>query len=177
MKINRNISKNSLILCKLTKIWVMSYPYRKYYKSPLGWLELVSNDRALLSLHFVEIRQFGNRTNPILDFTVFQLKEYFAGKRKQFDIPLEPLGTPFQQAVWKTVSEIPFGQVITYHQIAEKTGISHSDRASGAAVARNPVAIIIPCHRVIGSDDSLTGYAGGIWRKEWLLKHEGFLLF
>jgi methylated-DNA-[protein]-cysteine S-methyltransferase len=164
------------ILCKLTKNWVMNHLYKKYYKSPIGWLELIANDHALLSLHFAEGRSYGHRTNPVLQFAVYQLKEYFSGKRKDFDLPIEPKGTPFQESVWAQISIISFGQVSSYHQIAERICRAQSDRAVGSSVAKNPLAIIIPCHRVLGSDDALTGYAGGIWRKEWLLRHEGYLL-
>ena len=105
--------------------------------------------------------------------TVEQLNEYFAGKRKKFDINIEQEGTEFQNKVWNELIKIPFGKTVAYNNIAKVLGNTKSIRAVGAANGKNQISIIVPCHRVIGSDGSLTGYAGGLWRKEWLLKHEG----
>ncbi len=102
-----------------------------------------------------------------------QLKEYFAGDRKDFDLPLSPNGTDFQQRVWKELESIPWGQTTSYMKIAEAVGTRLTIRAVGGANGKNPIAIIIPCHRVISTDGKLTGYAGGLWRKQWLLEHEG----
>ena len=95
--------------------------------------------------------------------------------RRAFDLPLDLHGTDFQRRVWRQLRTIPYGQIITYQEIANAIDKPQAVRAVGAANARNPISIIVPCHRVIGSDGSLTGYGGGIWRKEWLLKHEGCL--
>jgi methylated-DNA-[protein]-cysteine S-methyltransferase len=108
---------------------------------------------------FIEIRQ--------------QLDAYFAGKRKTFDIPLSLKGTVFQLEVWKALQELPYGSTISYGALAKRIGRPRAVRALGAAVGRNPVSILVPCHRVVGSDGSLTGYAGGVERKEWLLHREG----
>lgn len=101
-----------------------------------------------------------------------QLHEYFNKTRKQFDVPLNPQGTPFQKQVWNELLTVPFGKTISYHQLSLKLGNEKVIRAAANANSKNPVAILIPCHRVIGSDGSLTGYAGGLWRKQWLLDFE-----
>lgn len=103
---------------------------------------------------------------------VDQLAEYFEGKRTHFELKLNPEGTEFQKKVWKKLEEIPFGKTISYQQIANQLGDPKVIRAAASANGKNPIAIIIPCHRVIGSDGSLTGYAGGLHRKKWLLEHE-----
>lgn len=102
-----------------------------------------------------------------------QLEQYFTGQRQRFELPLAPEGTPFQLAVLRALAEIPYGQTRTYADIARQLGQPKATRAVGAANRRNPLAIILPCHRVIGSDGSLTGYAGGLDAKRWLLRHEG----
>lgn len=103
---------------------------------------------------------------------VLQLQEYFAGERKEFDLKLNPQGTEFQQKVWKTLQEIPYGKTISYMELSLKVGDIKAIRAVAAANGKNPLWIVVPCHRVIGSDGSLTGYAGGLWRKKCLLDHE-----
>jgi methylated-DNA-[protein]-cysteine S-methyltransferase len=110
--------------------------------------------------------------HPLAIACSMELKEYFDGERIDFTVPLLPKGTMFQQMVWNELVKIPFGKKRTYNDIANAVGSSKMIRAVGSANARNPIAIIIPCHRVIGSDGSLTGYAGGLWRKQWLLEHE-----
>jgi methylated-DNA-[protein]-cysteine S-methyltransferase len=102
-----------------------------------------------------------------------QLEEYFAGRRTRFDLPLAPEGTPFQRRVWAALAEIPFGRTISYRQLACDVGAERAVRAVGGANGRNPLPIVLPCHRVIGADGSLTGFGGGIARKRWLLEHEG----
>ena len=102
-----------------------------------------------------------------------QLEDYFAGTLTVFDLPLGAEGTEFQRAVWRELSRLPYGTVASYGEIARRVGRPTGSRAVGAANGRNPIAIVVPCHRVIGADGTLTGYAGGLWRKEWLLAHEG----
>jgi methylated-DNA-[protein]-cysteine S-methyltransferase len=102
-----------------------------------------------------------------------QLDDYFAGRRTRFELPLAPVGTPFQQRVWSALAEIPFGATISYLELARVVGDARAVRAVGGANGRNPLPIVLPCHRVIGSDGSLTGFGGGIERKRWLLEHEG----
>jgi len=103
---------------------------------------------------------------------VKQIDEYFKGNRSKFLLNLDPAGTKFQRSVWRQLEKIPFGEVVSYGQIAEAIGNPRACRAVGNANGKNPISIIIPCHRVIGSDGRLTGYGGGLWRKEWLIKHE-----
>jgi methylated-DNA-[protein]-cysteine S-methyltransferase len=107
-----------------------------------------------------------------IESTVKQFEEYFEGKRTQFDLKLAPEGTEFQKKVWKQLQEIQFGKTLTYQQMANQLGNPKVIRAAASANGRNPISIVIPCHRVIGSDGSLTGYAGGLHRKKWLLEHE-----
>ncbi len=147
--------------------------------SPLGRLKLTAGPKALLKVSFTNksITDKSNAVkNDILDQTVRQLEEYFAGERTTFDLPLSPAGTQFQQKVWRILRDIPFGQTTTYGNISEKLGDSNAVRAVGTANGQNPIPIIIPCHRVLGSGQKMTGYSGGIDRKRWLLKHEGALL-
>lgn len=114
--------------------------------------------------------------HPLLQQAASQFDEYFAGRRREFALPLDPLGTAFQQRVWQVLLRIPMGRLSTYGEIARELGVPDAARAVGAAVGRNPVCIIVPCHRVIGSNGSLTGYAAGLPRKESLLRLEGALL-
>ena len=104
-----------------------------------------------------------------------QLTEYFAGQRREFDLPLAPAGTDFQRRVWELLREIPYGETVTYGELARRLGNPKSARAVGMACNRNPIAIVVPCHRVVGSTGSLTGYAGGLDAKAFLLKLEGVL--
>lgn len=104
---------------------------------------------------------------------VRQLEEYFAGERRDFDLRLAMRGTPLQKRVWQGLLKIPFGQTLTYGELARRVGVPKAARAVGAACGSNPVPLVVPCHRVIGGDGSLHGYGGGLWRKEFLLKHEG----
>lgn len=112
---------------------------------------------------------------PGLEETVQQLTEYFEGKRTEFDLKLNPQGTDFQKRVWEELQKIPYGKSISYLDLAKRLGDAKSIRAAASANGKNPLWIVVPCHRVIGSDGSLTGYAGGLWRKKWLLEHEGVL--
>jgi O-6-methylguanine DNA methyltransferase len=112
---------------------------------------------------------------PVLDNAIRQLREYFDGRRKKFDIPIRLAGTLFQQQVWNGLLKIPYGQTESYGSLAERLGKPSASRAVGHANGQNPISIIVPCHRVIGKDGSLTGYGGELWRKKWLLEHEGAL--
>ncbi len=105
-----------------------------------------------------------------------QLERYFAGEPVEFDVPLRAAGTPFQERVWAALREIPYGETVSYGELARRIGAPGASRAVGLANGRNPVAIVIPCHRVIGADGSLTGYGGGVGRKSWLLRHEAAVL-
>lgn len=150
-----------------------------YYKSELGLLEIIATQTSICAVNFVDEDTYKlDQLTTVSDIDcvnecIKQLKEYFLEKRKDFSLPLALEGTEFQQRVWQELLKIPFGETISYLQLSERLGNKKAIRAVGRANGRNPVAIIVPCHRVIGSDGSLTGYAGGLWRKEWLLKHEG----
>ncbi|MBD0368698.1 MAG: methylated-DNA--[protein]-cysteine S-methyltransferase, partial [Flavisolibacter sp.] len=110
--------------------------------------------------------------HPVLKTVLQQLQEYFEGKRKIFDLPLQQQGTEFQQRVWNQLLQVPFGKTISYLELARKIGDVKAIRAVGTANGKNNLAIVVPCHRVIGTNTRLTGYAGGLWRKQWLLEHE-----
>lgn len=152
--------------------------------SPLGPLLLTAEDGQLIGVHFPgqkhdkPVRDGWQRDDDdaLLTQARQQLSEYFAGERKQFDLPLAPHGTPFQQAVWNALRTIPFGVATTYSDIATRIGKPSAVRAVGAAVGANPIGIVVPCHRVVGADGSLTGYAGGLDRKVRLLELEGTTL-
>jgi methylated-DNA-[protein]-cysteine S-methyltransferase len=147
--------------------------YTSYYKSSLGILEIVGDADFILSLDFVEKEGSDTAEHAFcVQECVKQIDEYFKGKRKKFFLNLAPRGTEFQKAVWHQLEKIPFGKVASYGDIARAIGKPKACRAVGNANGKNPIAIIIPCHRIIGSDGSLTGYSSGLWRKEWLLKHE-----
>lgn len=139
--------------------------------SPVGPLILTEEDGVLTELLFGEADSLGGRT-PLLDEAARQLTEYFAGKRRIFDLPLNPQGTPFQKRVWNALCDIPYGETRSYGDIARAAGSPKGFRAVGMANHRNPISIIIPCHRVVGSDGSLTGYGGGLHIKEYLLALE-----
>lgn len=151
-----------------------------YIRSPIGVLKLEATDEVLTAIRFGDDNQ--NAVNQpelasaILEKARNQLKEFFDGQRQEFDIPLAPEGTDFERQVWDQLKNIPFGKSITYTQLAQKLGDSNKVRAVGRANGQNPLPIIIPCHRVIGANNKLTGYAGGVERKRWLLQHEGVLL-
>jgi methylated-DNA-[protein]-cysteine S-methyltransferase len=146
--------------------------YQTSYQSPLGYLIIESNGEAITKIDFAEKDISGQQKLEVLEDCKVQLQEYFEGKRLIFDLPLKPEGTEFQQKVWNELLKIPFGVTQTYHELAVKLGNPKVIRAAGTANGRNPIAIIIPCHRVIGTGNKLTGYAGGIWRKRMLLEHE-----
>ena len=138
-------------------------------KTPLGELCITETDGYIIALCW---RSGGNEETPLLLEAERQLSEYFDGRRKIFDLPLAPVGTPFQRAVWQALTEIPYGETRTYGEIAGVVGHDKAFRAVGMANHCNPIPVIIPCHRVIGADGSLTGYADGLDRKARLLALE-----
>lgn len=140
--------------------------------SPIGLLEIRANDQGVTHILFVESPSRPARPHPLIERCQAQLSEYFQGQRLEFDLPLAPTGTDFQQRVWTRLREVPYGETCSYATISAGIGSPKSHRAVGAANGRNPLAIIVPCHRVIGSNGRLTGYAGGLASKEWLLAHE-----
>jgi methylated-DNA-[protein]-cysteine S-methyltransferase len=146
--------------------------YTTYYDSPLGILQLQCSDKFLKSLSFEEEKKSPVKDHKLLQSCSKQLDEYFSGKRKAFNLPLNQDGTEFQQQVWKLLCNISYGRTISYLELSRQFGNLKAIRAVASANGKNNIAIIVPCHRVIGSDQSLTGYAGGLWRKQWLLEHE-----
>lgn len=141
--------------------------------SPVGPLTLTQEDQALTGLHFGEHPQQGAEgPTPLLEEAARQLEEYFAGQRKEFSLPLAPKGTEFQLRVWQALLQIPYGETRSYGELAAMVGNPKACRAVGGANHRNPLSILIPCHRVVGTGGSLTGYAGGLSVKEFLLKLE-----
>ncbi len=146
---------------------------KAYLKTPIGIAEIVGNENGIQSISMLD-KEIESSTNipPSLQDCVHQLAEYFEGTRSEFDLKLNPKGTDFQQKVWKELLNIPFGKTRTYLEQTKQLGDPKAIRAVASANGKNPIGIIIPCHRVIGSDGSLTGYASGIWRKKWLLEHE-----
>ena len=147
-----------------------------YYESPLGWLAISSNGSAITKIQFVQEAGEEDTPDQVINQTIEQLNEFFAGQRHTFDLPLAPEGTEFEQKVWEQLQHIPYGATVTYGDISRKLGDPNLMRAVGRANGKNPISIVVPCHRVIGSDNKLTGYAGGLPNKEWLLRHEGALL-
>jgi len=145
------------------------------YKSPLGVLRLVADADELVGLYLPnaeDVPAAQEKSTPVLRAAAVQLDEYFAGTRRDFDLPLAPRGTAFQERVWRALLAIRYGETWSYGALAKKIGRPAASRAVGAANGRNPIAIIVPCHRVIGASGDLTGYGGGLDIKRWLLAHE-----
>lgn len=144
-----------------------------YYESPLGTLKITGDEEGISSIVFSEEPAETSLKSPKYFLNcISQLNEYFNGARKKFNVKLNPSGTEFQKNVWDTIDTVPFGKTKSYLEQSKLLGNTKAIRAVATANAKNPIMIIIPCHRIIGSDGSLTGYAGGIGRKQWLLEHE-----
>jgi methylated-DNA-[protein]-cysteine S-methyltransferase len=148
-------------------------------ETPIGPLRVVSDGVSILSVDFVERPPRAHRPAPeaaerpaVLDACLDQLGAYFRGERTSFDVPLGLEGTPFERRVWAALLRVPYGRTTTYGALAAALGNPRAGRAVGGANHRNPVSIIVPCHRVVGGSGGLVGYGGGLWRKEWLLRHE-----
>ncbi len=151
--------------------------YYDYLDTPVGELEITSSSDHLLSVLFVKTEKNVLDKQPVLkseinEETKKQLNAFFKKESNQFNLPLHPAGTDFQKSVWNELIKIPFGTTISYLTLAKKLGDANSIRAAASANGKNPIAIIIPCHRVIGADGKLVGYSGDMWRKQWLLNHE-----
>lgn len=143
-------------------------------ETPVGFLRIKANESNILEVCFID-EKYAENENEISNTCKKQLQEYLQKERTSFDLPLKFEGTVFQITVWQELKNIPYGKTISYQRLAELLGDRQSIRAAASANGKNSFAIIIPCHRVIGSDGSLTGYAGGLHRKQWLLEHEGSL--
>ena len=142
-------------------------------KSPLGYTKIVGDDDGISQVTVLNSEEKETDIIPTeLEDCVIQLREYFEGNRTAFDLKLNPQGTDFQNVIWKLLQEIPHGRTISYLQLSKRLGDVKAIRAVANANGKNPIWIIVPCHRVIGSDGSLTGYAGGLHRKKWLIEHE-----
>lgn len=145
------------------------------YESPIGYLKLISSGEELIEIKFMDYKEEDkiDLKDPILHLTIKELDEYFHGERKYFTVPFKYTGTYFQTKVWKELINIPYGETKTYKDISERIGKKNAARAVGNANNKNKLPIIIPCHRVIGSNKKLVGYAGELWRKQKLLQLEG----
>ncbi len=147
--------------------------YYTLMDSPVGLIEISGDDEFVRSVLFVDVAKEESETlSEVVKESKRQLAEYFEGKRKSFDLPLSQVGTAFQQRVWEKLMSVPYGKTASYMQLAGMLGDPKCIRAAGTANGRNQLAIIVPCHRIIGADGSLTGYAGGLHRKKWLLDFE-----
>ena len=156
----------------------MTKHYSDLIPTPIGDLELIVDEQErVLSLNFVENPSEAHQHDRAkTKHARQQIEAYFRGERQHFDLELAAAGTDFQQRVWRELVNIPFGETRSYSQLANALDNPKAVRAVGGANGRNPIAVIVPCHRVIGANGHLTGYAGGVERKEWLLRHEGILL-
>jgi len=150
------------------------------YDSPHGTILLTATPKGLAGVYFQGQKHFPNKRewrrdarHPLLRQARRELQEYFAGRRRRFDVPIDLQGTPFQRSVWKSIAKVAFGRTMTYAELARRAGHPGSARAAGAATGRNPLGIVVPCHRILGSNGSLTGYAGGLQRKRAFLALEG----
>jgi methylated-DNA-[protein]-cysteine S-methyltransferase len=146
---------------------------KSYYKSPIGIIQIDYSERGISGLVFAGSAEGEEyKADEMASPFIIQLDEYFNHKREVFDLEIDLKGTEFQKRVWSELLKIPFGKTISYKDLSVRLGDLKAIRAVGTANGANPVSIIVPCHRVIGSDGSLTGYAGGLWRKKWLIEHE-----
>ncbi len=144
-----------------------------YISSPLGTIEINGNNQFITGINFVEHAPDNQPSAlQLVNICANQLREYFSGKRKQFTLPLQYEGSEFQKLVWDELQKIPFGHLISYEELAVRIRNKKITRAVGSANGANKISIVVPCHRVIGKSGNLTGYAGGLWRKQWLIEHE-----
>ena len=146
--------------------------YQLYYKSPMGKIKIEADEKKVIAIKFTDCAQVVDKPNEITKGCEKQLEEYFLGKRKIFEISFALEGTEFQKKVWSEVDKIPYGKTVSYKEIAKKIGNEKAFRAVGTAIGKNPIAIIVPCHRVIGSNGKMTGYAYGFEKKVRLLELE-----
>jgi methylated-DNA-[protein]-cysteine S-methyltransferase len=143
-----------------------------FFQTPLGITKIVGNEDGISEISITSEGEVSVEVSAVLKEAIVQINDYFEGKRNDFSFKLNPKGTDFQQRVWAELLNIPFGKTMSYHDLSKKLGDVKAIRAVASANGKNPLWIVVPCHRVIGSDGSLTGYAGGLWRKKWLLEHE-----
>ncbi|MCK6625228.1 MAG: methylated-DNA--[protein]-cysteine S-methyltransferase [Anaerolineae bacterium] len=155
----------------------MTQEFKVYYPSEIGLLEIIGTAESIRAINFVDAEEVDQAIEaadppPAVAACLAQLDEYFKGQRRDFSLNLEPAGTAFQQTVWQQLTTVPYGRTVSYLDVARQVGNEKAVRAVGAANGQNPIVIVVPCHRVVGSNGQLTGYGGGLWRKAWLLEHE-----
>jgi methylated-DNA-[protein]-cysteine S-methyltransferase len=151
--------------------------YEAFHKTPVGFVRIRADEEFITSISIRDEECMETPSpSPAINLAIKQLDEYFEGTRKEFDLPINQPGTDFQQQVWQQLLAIPYGKTITYGQQSQLMNSPLAIRAIASANGKNNLWIVVPCHRVIGSDGSLTGYAGGLWRKQWLLEHEARVL-
>jgi methylated-DNA-[protein]-cysteine S-methyltransferase len=160
------------------EVFDMTEKHTAFYHSQIGWIKITGSEEGIFSLEFIDDEEdlVQNQPHPSLQECIRQLDEYFRGQRQTFSLKLFPEGTDFQKRVWNELLKVPFGKTAAYSDIAASLGDKNAVRAVGSANGKNPISIIVPCHRIIGRDGNLIGYGGGLWRKEWLLKHEGSII-
>jgi len=144
-----------------------------YLQTPIGLTEFKGNENGLTAIRVLDHEKPVGIIPEVLEDAVYQFQEYFEGKRRHFNLKLNPSGTDFQKKVWNLLQQIPYGKTVSYLELSKKSGDPKAIRAVASANGKNPLWIIVPCHRVIGSNGDLVGYAGGLHRKKWLLEHEG----
>jgi methylated-DNA-[protein]-cysteine S-methyltransferase len=154
----------------------MSKLFQVDYPTPIGVLEIIGTEEAISSIMFAEqdvvVHSLKEETPAVLKDCYGQMDEYFKGERREFSFPYTSIGTEFQKSVWNALTTIPYSETGSYKDIAISIGNEKAIRAVGSANGKNKLSIVVPCHRIIGTNGKLTGYAGGLWRKEWLLEHE-----
>lgn len=143
-----------------------------FFESPIGWIKIVGDENYIYEVDFVEKKETEQDMTGILYQCIKELEEYFKGIRQTFSVPLKMEGTEFQKKVWKELCTVNYGETASYKDMAIQIGNPNASRAVGGANNKNPIGIIVPCHRIIGANKKLVGYAGGIDKKEWLLNHE-----
>ncbi len=168
--------KDNSFFCNFMKEFIQNFNMLQtvYIQTPLGTLEITGDENGIQKAWFVDGQsvEVSTQIPETLKNCATQFKEFFEGKRKKFEVKLNPKGTAFQQKVWDDLLTVPFGKTESYLTMSRRYGDEKAIRAIASANGQNPVAIIIPCHRIVGSDGSLTGYAGGLWRKKWLIEFE-----
>jgi methylated-DNA-[protein]-cysteine S-methyltransferase len=162
----------STVVCRFSPNRYIYDMETAFIQTPLGTAKITGDANGISEISILSEGNLSKKIPASLKEPVQQLQEYFNGKRTQFDFKINPQGTDFQQKVWQELLQIPFGKTVSYMDITKKLGDVKAIRAVASANGKNPLWIVVPCHRVIGTNGSLTGYAGGLWRKKWLLEHE-----
>jgi methylated-DNA-[protein]-cysteine S-methyltransferase len=151
---------------------VLNNSYYTFIETPIGILKITADKKSITGIIFDPENTEGGKSNEIIELCKKELQEYFSGERKSFTVSVNQKGSRFQKKVWNELQKIPYGKTVSYGYIAERVGGKNFSRAVGSANNKNHIPIVVPCHRVVGSNGSLTGYAGGLWRKKWLIMLE-----